>query len=147
MKAGLERAGQPVKRGSMAHDHELYMTLTDTAAQTRDLLGLQEYTPKLEELARRDGHTLYLGIAERAHGVAHRLTGDYDSAYTHFQRAVELFTELGTRWQLARTLSELGELAMARGNVDAARENYARALEHFETLGALPDVERTRALL
>jgi len=123
------------------------MTLTDTAAQTRDLIGLQEYTSKLEELARRDSHTLYLAIAERAHGVAYRLMGDYDSAYTHFQRAFELFNELGTRWQLARTLSELGELEMARGNLDTAREHYARALEHFAALDALPDVERTRALM
>lgn len=147
LEAGFQRAGQPVKRGTMAHDHDVYMMLTDTAAQSRDMVALAKHTPRLAELAARDNHTLYLAIAQRAQGVMDRLGGDYQNAHTNLGLALNLFNELGTKWQIARTLTELGELEMTRGDADQAREYLSRALAEFEVLGALPDLTRTRELM
>ncbi len=136
----------------MAHDHEVYMTLVDTAVEMRDEAALNNYTPLLMELAERDGHTLYLAIAQRADGVARRLAGDYAGAETRLLLALESFERLGTRWQAGRTLFELGETALAAGGDRAAQIGVARgylsqALEAFEALQARPNEERTRAVL
>ena len=144
---GLDLAGQPVKRGSMAHDHDVYMVLADTAAQLRDKNGLQQYAPRLEELAKRDGHKLHLAIAHRAQGIAQCLAGEYKDAVTRFNRALEIFNELGTRWQIGRTLYDLGEMEAARAKKSQAREYLAQALAQFEALKANPDIERTRAAM
>lgn len=147
LQAGFQRAGQPVKRGTMAHDHDVYMLLTDTAAEARDAVALAEYTPQLVELAERDSHTLYLAIAQRARGIMDRLAGDYGNAETHLQLALGQFEQLGMKWQRARTLSELGELEINRGEPERAHEYFTRALTEFEALGAIPNVTRTRELL
>ncbi|HWR88560.1 MAG TPA: hypothetical protein VN277_09090, partial [Acidiferrobacterales bacterium] len=75
MEMALETAGQPVNWGTMAHEHDTYAVLADTAVLQRDAAALRQYAPRLEELAARDGHKLYLAIAQRAWGVAHRLAG------------------------------------------------------------------------
>jgi hypothetical protein len=143
----LEKPGQPVKRGTMAHDHHLYMLLADTAAQRRDENALRQYSPRLEELAIRDSHPLYLGIAHRTWGVAHRLADEHNEAAVRLTQALGLFRGLGTRWQIGRTLFELGELDFARGDKDSARNHFSLALEAFEAMKAMPDVERTGAAL
>jgi hypothetical protein len=132
----------------MAHDHEIYMTLADTAVELRDAEALRKYAPPLEKLASRDNHRLYLAIAHRALGVGHRLAGEYTAAETRLRQALELFTKLSARWQIGRTLFELGEL-----NLDGlqqemkAREYFAQALGSFEEIGAIPNAERTRVAL
>jgi tetratricopeptide (TPR) repeat protein len=132
----------------MAHDHEVYMTLADTAVELRDVAALRKYAPLLEKLASRDNHRLYLAIAHRALGVGHRLAGEYETAENRLKQALELFTRLGARWQIGRTLFELGELnqEQPRGETKA-REYFAQALGSFEEIRAMPNAERTRSVL
>ena len=150
MKQNLEyalgTAGQPVNFGTMAHDHEIYMILADTAVDLRDADALQRYAPTLEKLASRDNHRLYLAIAHRAWGVAHRLAGQHAEAENHLKEALGLFIKLGTRWQIGRTLLELGENHLTRSN-EKAREYYLQALGAFEEIQAAPNAERARLLL
>ena len=94
----------------MAHDHEIYMILADTAVELRDVDALRKYAQPLETLASRDNHRLYLAIAHRAIGVEHRLAGEHAPAEARLRQALELFTKVGARWQIGRTLFELGEL-------------------------------------
>src|SRR5262245_60167538 len=132
----------------MAHDHEVYMNLTDTAAELRDADVLRNYAPVVEELASRDNHRLSLAIAHRALGVEHRLAGEHAAAETRLKQALELFTKLGARWQIGRTLFELGELNLdGSKNKTKAREYFAQALGSFEEIRATPNVERTRVAL
>ena len=144
METALETAGQPVLGGTMAHEHDTFAMLADTAMQQRDKDALRQYAPRLEELAARDNHKLYLAIAQRAWGVAHRLAGEHAEAEARLKQALELFEELEARWQIGRTLAELGELARARSNSEAARDCFTQALAAFEALQAVPDMERTR---
>ena len=130
----------------MAHDHEIYMTLADTAVELRDIDALRKYAHPLEELASRDNHRLYLAIAHRALGVEHWLAGELASAETRLREALELFTKLGARWQIGRTLFELGELHLPHAPTKA-REYYSQALGSFEELAAVPNAERTRMAL
>jgi hypothetical protein len=147
LETALDKSGQPVKRGTMAHDHHVYMLLTESAASRRDAAALAQYAPRLAELAARDDHRLYRAIAERAQGVSDRLAGRLDDAGAHLTSALDQFTHLKTGWQLGRTECELAELAVARGDSAAARQHLNRALAAFEALQAAPDAERMRAAL
>jgi tetratricopeptide (TPR) repeat protein len=131
----------------MAHDHNLYMLLTEAAAQRQDESALRQYAPKLEELAGRDGHRLYLAIARRAMGVAHRLAGEYAEARASLEQARQIFSQYGAYWQLGRTYFEMGELGVASGDAEMARRDYMRASAQFEAMGAMPDLERAKLVL
>ena len=130
----------------MAHDHEIYMSLADTAVELRDADALRKYAQPLENLASRDNHRLYLAIAHRALGVEHRLAGEHAPAETRLRHALELFTKLGTRWQIGRTLFELGELNLTHSR-PKAREFYSQALGAFEEIQAQTSVQQTRTSL
>jgi hypothetical protein len=146
LENAIGTAGQPVNFGTMAHDHEIYMTLTDTAVELRDVQALRNYVPHLERLAGRDNHKLYLAIAHRARGVERRLAGEHTEAENSLRQALGLFSKLGTRWQIGRTLFELGELYLTPSKAKA-REFYSQALGSFEELRAAPNIERTRIAL
>jgi tetratricopeptide (TPR) repeat protein len=128
-------------------DHDFYALLADAAAQQRDLAALQEYAPQALALAEQLEHRFYQALAQRAWGVLHRLEGDYDAALARLSAALNIFRALDTQWQIGRTLVELGELAHTRGDESTARQHLTEALAAFQSLGALPDVTRTRAAL
>jgi len=122
------------------------MILADTAAELRDLDAVRKYAPTLDQLARRDNHQLYLAIAQRATGIGHWLAGEKIEAENHLRGSLELFMKLGTRWQIGRTLFELGENHLPRSH-EKAREYYSQALGAFEEIRAVPHAERTRGVL
>jgi tetratricopeptide (TPR) repeat protein len=145
VRENLERA---VGRGGMLlGDHDIYAMLVDAVAQQRDVNALQKYAPLAEEAAARFDHKLYKGVAHRAWGVLHRLTGDYAGAETRLQQALEIFQKLDTRWQQGRTLFELGELAKSQGRRAAAHDYFSLAVAAFDDMGAVPDVNRARTAL
>lgn len=135
------------KTATWLGEHDLYALLADGAAQQRDAAALEQYAPVAEELAARYDHKLYQAIAHRAWGVAHRLAGRNIDAEVRLKQALELFEILDTRWQIGRTLFELGELALSQAETEAARGHFLRALAAFEKMGALPDATRTREKL
>ena len=128
-------------------DHELLSLLADIAAQQRDEAAIQKYAPLAEEFASRYDHKLYQAIAQRAWGVAHRLAGEYSEAKSKLNQALELFSGINARYQIGRTLLELGELATAQTDNIKAREYFTRSLEAFESMQAALDVSRTKAAL
>jgi tetratricopeptide (TPR) repeat protein len=131
----------------MAHQHIVYMMLTESAAQARDAGRLQLYAPKLEELATQDDHQPYLAVAHRAAGVAHNLAGEPVEAVARLNQAMEIFTKLETGWQIGRTYYEMGEVARSLSDVGRAKGYFIQALAAFEAMKAMPDIERTRAAL
>jgi tetratricopeptide (TPR) repeat protein len=143
----LQLSGQPVKRGTMAHEHIVYMMLVDTAAHARNEAAIRKFAPQLEALAVRDDHKPYLAIAHRAWGIALRLSGDYQDAENRLKQALLIFEDLESSWQIGRTQFELGELALARTDGAAAHSYFMLAQTRFEELGAKPDIARTAAIL
>jgi tetratricopeptide (TPR) repeat protein len=131
------------KTASWVGEHDLYAMLADAAAQQQDASALREFVPRAEEFAARYEHKLYLAIAHRARGVAHRLAGESADAEARLEQALAIFEQLETGWQMGRTLLELGELSLLGGQPAAARERFSRALSAFREIGALPDATRT----
>jgi hypothetical protein len=146
--AALSKPGQPVKRGTMAHDHHMHMLLAESAVHLREAAAIRQHAAQLEALAARDGHRLYQAIAHRAWGVAHTLAAEYAEAEVRLESALALFRSLDTRWQIGRTLVAWADLALARTDAAAAAGPlYQEALQVFESLGAATDAGRTRAAL
>jgi tetratricopeptide (TPR) repeat protein len=147
LESALKLAGQPVKRGTMAHEHIVYMMLTDTAAQIGDKMAIDRYLGLLEPLVERDDHQPYLAVAHRARGVSQLIEGELAGAETSFNKSMDLFQEFDAPWQIGRTYCELAKLDLARSDHKAAHDHYQQALAEFERIQALPDLKRTRAAL
>lgn len=147
LEPSLALSGQPVKRGTMAHEHIVYMMLAEAAAQVGDVEALCQYASLLEPLTLRDEHRPYQAVAHRAWGIAHRLSGELDQAEMRLSQALALFEDLGFRWQLGRTLAEMAKLELARSDQASAHGHLSRALAEYEAMGAKPDAERTRVAL
>jgi hypothetical protein len=147
METALTMPGQPVRRGTMAHEHDAYAILADVAARQRDATALQQYAPRIEALAERDNHRLYRAVALRALGVASRLDGELSASQRRLETARDQFAALGARWQMGHTLLELAEGARAQTDSAQVRALLAEALNLFQIMGAEPDAERTRDML
>ena len=147
LESALKLAGQPVKRGTMAHEHIVYMMLTDTAAQVGDKTAIDRYLGLLEPLVERDNHQPYLAVAHRARGVSQLIEGELTGAETSLNKSMELFREFDAAWQIGRTYCELAKLDLAKSDNKAAHDHYLQALAEFERIQALPDLKRTRAAL
>ena len=87
------------------------------------------------------------GIAHRVAAQALRLDGDLDSATWFCDRAGELLTALGARYELARLDQERGELAAARGEVSEAIRLLEAAAAEMAELGARWDLAQIRTRL
>jgi tetratricopeptide (TPR) repeat protein len=148
-KQHLEAIGKkpPLRWGSLVTDNVLNFMRADLAVLQRDEAALRKYAPLALETATRDGHVLFQASAERALGVLHRLAGDYGRAAEHLRRALYSFEKIETRWQLGRTLAELGELAAAQTNYGRANDYYVQALEAFTAMEANPDSLRAQKAL
>lgn len=145
MKQHLEKA--LTQQVDWVGDHTLYALLADGAARQQDLEALQQYAPLAEAAAVRYDHLLYQAIAARAWGVLLRLSGDRPAAESQLTRALGQFEEIGARWQIGRTLIELGELAVSQPAPEQARGYFSRALTYFEELDARPDAQRAHQKL
>lgn len=147
LEQAFRKASLTAKWGSMPSDLDLNASQVDLAVQQRDAVRLRGFAPVVEQQARGLGHRLYQAVADRAVGVANRLSHQYPQAETHLLQALHSFETLETRWQQGRTLVELAELALAQSDSKLARIYLTDALRAFEVLGARPSAETTRAAL
>ena len=134
----------PVRWGSGMTDLDFRILCAEAAAQMRDAAGLAKHVPLAEEGARRLRHRLYLGVAQRAQGVALLLAGLPGAAIDSHGQAADIFLALGTRWQLGRTLMARAEAQASAGDLPAARADWSQAAELLDALGAVPDARRAR---
>jgi DNA-binding CsgD family transcriptional regulator/tetratricopeptide (TPR) repeat protein len=71
------------------------------------------------------------GVAQTRYGygtLAAR-TGDYAAALTHFQTALGLYREIGARSEMARCLTGIGRVALARADLGLAADSLAESLQ------------------
>jgi signal transduction histidine kinase/tetratricopeptide (TPR) repeat protein len=86
------------------------------------------------------------GVLHRVAGAALRCQGDLESASWFLDRARELLSGMGARYELARVAYEAAELARASGDLAQARNQLTAADAVLAGLGARWDLERVRAL-
>lgn len=143
----MELPGQPVKRGTMAHEHIVFSMLLEAAAQAADETALRACAPRLEQLAERDQHGPYLGVAHRAWGMAHRLAGEHKLSEQRLNKALGLFEAIPAPWQVGRTREQLALLAIDQSDPATARDHLTAAQSAYDELGAAPDLIRVQRML
>ena len=85
----------------------------------------------------------YLRLRGRLHAAAGRST----AAYHDFGQSVSVFDLLGERYQAGLSYLELGRLAASAGARSKATRYLTDAADIFESLGAAPDLARTKDAL
>jgi tetratricopeptide (TPR) repeat protein len=128
-------------------DHELYVLLADVAAQQRDEILLTMYAPQAEAISVRLKHTLYQAISLRALGILDEMRGSFAAAEAQIKESYGLFQRLDARWQVGRTLFELGRLSTAAGKSEEADQYFTKAANAFESLEARPAAEQVQTFL
>ena len=91
MRTSTVSAVSGVLGASLGSDQDVYTMLVDAAVEQRDADTLRKYAPAAEEAATRLDHRLHMGIAHRAWGVLHTLSGDYPEAHRRLELALEMF--------------------------------------------------------
>ncbi len=94
--------------------------------------------------AREAGLRLEEATLHRLAATALRQQTDLESAEWFIERAQEIATELGTRYELARIDAEAAEIASKRGRPADADRLLGHAVETFGALGARWDLARAR---
>lgn len=122
-------------------DHDLYAALVDTAVRERNEAQIRKYAPLAEETAARYGHRLYQAIASRAWGVLHLLDQEPALAQARLEQALDIFTELGTQWQIGRTYFELFNLAKASDEQEKSKNYLSLSQSAFEKAGAAFEIK------
>jgi len=119
----------------------------ELASEVKEWRHIDELGADSLERARRGSAKHYVAQNCRALGIHRREHGRLDEADALLGEAEALFRALDCRWELGKTLRELALLRRAQERSDDAARLIQEALTHFEALGAVPDVERTRALM
>jgi hypothetical protein len=122
-------------------DHDLYAALVDIAVRERNEVQIRRYAPLAEETATRYGHRLYQAIASRALGVLHLIDKEAELAQARLERALDIFTELETHWQIGRTYFELFNLAKSSGEKEKAQSYLSLSQGAFEKAGAVFEIK------
>jgi tetratricopeptide (TPR) repeat protein len=79
-------------------------------------------------------------------GYAHHHLGHYDEAITCYEEAIELWRDLGDRYNEADTLTHLGDTHHAANRREDGLRAWQRALTILEELGHA-DAEQVRSKL
>lgn len=128
-------------------NHEIYVLLADVAAQQQDETMLATYAPQAETISVRLRHTLYQAISLRALGILDEMHGRLVHAEARLKESYGLFQRLDARWQMGRTLFDLGRLSATTGKSEEASEYFAQAASAFESMGARPAAERAQTFM
>jgi DNA-binding CsgD family transcriptional regulator len=88
-----------------------------------------------------------VGIARRIEGLALAAAGTLDAAVVSLETAVAAHRTSPFRLELGRSLLALGQIQRRRKSRTEARRALDEALDCFETIGALPFIDLTRAEL
>ena len=146
--------GDMLDRIDVEHDNVRAALAWCEAATGRSVMGLR-LAGKLDQFWRIRGHfgegsawisrlfaTTPAGELTEDHAIAHHTAGilayreSYDAgAEAHFRKALPVFERLGQRQRVARTLGNLGNLALLAENHQTARQLYEQGLAIARELG------------
>jgi tetratricopeptide (TPR) repeat protein len=122
-----------------------------SAALTRmDIDRGEELAARALELADASGNRIARGGALVMRGRVDRARGRLDLAEAAFLEAVDVYSESGVSWSLARATDRLAHLAWERGDLALAERRFREAiriLQPMEDRGALCECQRALAQL
>jgi class 3 adenylate cyclase/tetratricopeptide (TPR) repeat protein/DNA-binding XRE family transcriptional regulator len=116
--------------------------LAEAIRRTGDQERAAQLAQRAAELSRQVEFWWAFGWAERVLGYLALQAGDLDAAGERFGAALTTYQSIQSRFEQARTLVALGELARRRGDAAGAERVVAEARALFRAVGAHRYVER-----
>jgi tetratricopeptide (TPR) repeat protein len=146
----LEHARQALAQYRAAGFPREEATAFNTVGWYHALLG--DYQEALsycrQSVVRQQVHQYRPGLADAwdSLGYIHRALGDHTEAIACYQRATDLYRDIGDRYEQAETLTQLADAFDGAGHPDRARDCRERALAILTELDH-PDANAVRAKL
>ena len=121
--------------------------LVDIAIAARDPEAAAGGVEDLSRIARDYGSAALEAMALSSRGALHFAREERAEAVAILREALQLWKDLDTPYEVARTRLRLAEALRAAGDLDSAALELDTARVVFERLGARPDLARADALL
>jgi tetratricopeptide (TPR) repeat protein len=137
--------GQPAIRAALAA--ETLALLVEASLGSRDEAGAYGALEELRSLSDALDVPVAWGYRYRSEGLWHASRGEVEAAATAFERGVEAWNRIDWRYELARTLFDLGSLAAQANEPGRALSRLREALSLFRAMDARPDADRALALV
>ncbi len=116
-------------------DPRLDLAEAAAARSQSDFKRQRELAETAEKKSQRQGARLLVAQALLEQGRAYASTARYQKALDAFDRAQQIYAEVGDDAAFARTLGEQGEVFFNQGNKGAALQLHKDALKVFQRLG------------
>jgi predicted ATPase/transcriptional regulator with XRE-family HTH domain len=157
-----EIVGANMFLGEASNAHEQFQSVVEAWRKTGDLrftaFGLnylslgaiavgryEEARAALEEsiaINRLVGDRWGLGVSYRGLGWVAQAQDKHNRALDSLRRSLQIFTELGSHWDVARTLSDIAQSTFALGNASEARRLWRESLHlAMDTQGLLAAID------
>jgi DNA-binding CsgD family transcriptional regulator len=136
LRRALETAREPLQRA------RFLPALVEVLLAVGDREGAAESARELEEIAARFPVECLQAIAEHAQGALRLATGDARGALLPLRHAFEVWRQNGAPYLAARVRVLVGMACRVLGDREGADLEFEAAQSVFESLGALPDLER-----
>jgi DNA-binding CsgD family transcriptional regulator len=132
----LETAREPLQRA------RFLPAMVEVLLVVGDREGARELARELEGIAAGFSVECLQAIAEHAQGAVRLATGDARGALVPLRHAFEVWRQNGAPYLAARVRVLVGMACHALGDREGADLEFEAAQSVFESLGALPDLER-----
>ncbi len=126
---------------------KLLPTQVEVALLLDDVETARSAATELGEIAVTNPRPALRAAAASAAAAVGLADGDLDQAVTAAEEARVLYREIDLAYEEARATLLLGQVLLARGDVERATTELDAALLTFDTVGAVPDAVRARELL
>jgi ATP/maltotriose-dependent transcriptional regulator MalT len=146
-RAVSESFEDPVGRGPDQRARGAFLEpMVEILLAAGDLAGARDACEQLERIADRMGAAVLHARAARAWGALLLAEGHPSAALEKLRAAWTGFRDIGAPYEVARTRVLLSQACRGLDDVDTASMHMDAARTCFETLGAVPDLERLRLL-
>jgi tetratricopeptide (TPR) repeat protein len=119
----------------------------DVALTLGDADVARSAAAELDAIAEANGRPALRATAEAAAAAVALMDGELEAAEQSARRAQALFDQVDLSYESARVSVLLGRIRQAASDLERAQGELAAALAAFETIGAVPDANRTRELI
>jgi tetratricopeptide (TPR) repeat protein len=137
--------GLPAWRAALGA--ETLALLVEACLSSGDEDGAKAALADLRVLATDLNEPVGFGYLQRSAGLWDAMHGDVEASARAFEQSIEAWTKIGWRYELAKTLFNLGSIYSGARNSDRAVPPLERALVLFSRMGARPDAARTLGLI
>jgi Nif-specific regulatory protein len=111
---------------------EAQLALGGVALRMENLPRAEEYLNQVRLFTESAGNKWFEGCYRRTYALLRKLQGEQEVCLEYLLQSVDLFKELGARYELGKTYLELGKIKLETGRVKEGKAFLREALNIFE---------------